>query len=262
MKYSFIGCGNMGGAVARALSKVTTDFLVTDRSGRAQKLAAELGCSYGSNEDAARCDRVFLCVKPYLMEEVLKPLQPIFAEHKPVLISMAGGLTVSQIEEYAGGKYPVIRILPNTPVAVGHGLTQYCHNELVSEELMQDVLDDLRFGGRYDGMSEKDMSACGTLSGAGPAYAYMFMEALADGAVACGVPRVQALEYAALMVIGAGHMVLESGLHPGALKDGVCSPRGSTIQGVRVLEEQGMRGAVINCIIAANEAGKKLGQKQ
>ena len=261
MKYGFIGCGNMGGAVARALSKTTRDILVTDRSGKAAALAAELGIQYGDNETVARqCDRIFLCVKPHMMADVLKPLQSILQARKPMLITMAAGLTVAQIGDFAATALPVVRIMPNTPVAVGSGVIQYCHNGLVTEEMLADLLDDLRFAGRLDELEEKLIDAASALSGCGPAYTYIFLEALADGAVACGIPRAKALEYAAATLEGAARMYLETRTHPGALKDAVCSPGGSTIAGVKALEQHGFRGAVMDCVAAAYEKNKLLGK--
>ncbi len=260
MKYGFIGCGNMGGAIARALAKVTADFVVTDRSGRARALAAELGGAYGTAAECAACDRVFLGVKPHLMAQVLEPLGPILALRRPTLITMAAGLTVAQIEAFAGTRLPVIRIMPNTPCAIGKGVVQYCCNDLVEDEVLAEVLEDLRFCGLWDGLEERLMDAGSALSGSGPAYVYLLIEALADGAVACGLPRAKALEYAAATVVGAGEMVLATGQHPGALKDAVCSPGGSTIAGIRALENKGFRGAVMDCVIATCERNKELGK--
>ena len=261
MKYGFIGCGNMGGAIARALAKVTTDFAITDRSGKAIALAAEIPCGYlSSAEIAQQCDRIFLGVKPHMMKDVLAPLQPILTERKPLLITMAAGLTMAQIEEFAGCDIPVIRIMPNTPVAIGKGVVQYCANELVSREVLQDFLADLRYGGILDPLEERLIDAGSAISGSGPAYVYMFIEALADGAVACGIPRAKAMEYAAATVIGAGEMVLATHQHPGALKDAVCSPGGSTIAGLRALEEHGFRAAAMDCVIATYNRNKELGK--
>ena len=134
MKYGFIGCGNMGGAIARALSRKTKDIYITDRSGRAAALAAELGCAYTDSETIAReCDRIFLAVKPHMMAGVLEPLAPLLAARKPLLITMAAGLTMARIQELAGASMPVIRIMPNTPTAVGKGVIPYCANDLVPE---------------------------------------------------------------------------------------------------------------------------------
>ena len=261
MKYGFIGCGNMGGAIARALAKATTDFAITDRSGKAIALAAEIPCGYlSSAEIAQQCDRIFLGVKPHMMKDVLAPLKPILQEKKPLLITMAAGLTMAQTEEFAGGDLPVIRIMPNTPVSIGKGVTQYCCNSLVTQEQIRDLLDDMRFSGIWDQLEERLIDAGSAISGSGPAYVYLFIEALADGAVACGIPRAKALEYAAATVIGAGEMVLATGQHPGALKDAVCSPGGSTIAGVRALENHGFRGAAMDCVIATCNRNKELGK--
>jgi pyrroline-5-carboxylate reductase len=261
MKYGFIGCGNMGGAIARALSKATTDILISDRSGKANALAQELGCTYSDVQTVAcSCDRIFLGVKPHMMKDVLGGLQEALQQRKPLLITMAAGVTIAQIEEYAGIRLPVIRIMPNTPVSVGKGVTQYCCNDLVDEAVLSDWLEDMRFCGVVDELEERLIDAASALSGSGPAYMYVMMEALADGAVACGIPRAKALEYAAATLVGAGEIYLSTRQNPGALKDAVCSPGGSTIEGIRALEQHGFRGAVIDCVIAAYKRNKELGK--
>lgn len=261
MKYGFIGCGNMGGAIARAVSHSTKEILVTDRSGKAKLLAEELGIGYTNNQEIAQqCDRIFLAVKPHMMADMLEPLQEILLERKPLLITMAAGLEIKRIEELAGGRIPVIRIMPNTPAMIGKGLTQYCTNDLVASDILEDFLKDMQYSGRMDALEERLIDAASALSGCGPAYMYMFIEALADGAVTCGIPRVKAMEYAAATMVGAAEMVLATGLHPGALKDAVCSPGGSTIAGVRALEQHGFRGAAIDCVVAAYERNKQLGK--
>ena len=260
MKYGFIGCGNMGGALARALAKATTDFAITDRSGRAIALAAEIPCGYlSAAEIAQQCDMIFLGVKPHMMKDVLAPLKTVLQQRKPLLITMAAGLTTQQIEEFAGGEIPVIRIMPNTPVSIGKGVIQYCANDLVSEGALKVFLSDMRFSGILDKLDEKLIDAGSAISGSGPAFVYLFIEALADGAVACGIPRAKALEYAAATVIGAGELVLSSGQHPGQLKDAVCSPGGSTIAGIRALENQGFRAAAMEAVIATFNRNKELG---
>lgn len=261
MKYGFIGCGNMGGALARALAKSTTDFAVTDRSGKAIGLAAELACGYTSAEEIVKtCDRIFLGVKPQMMAGVLADLQPLLAEKHPLLITMAAGLAMEQIQDMAGLDLPMIRIMPNTPVAVGKGLVLYCANGLVTPKELTSFLEDMRFAGRFDLIDERLFDAAGTVTGCGPAYLYMFIEAMADGAVACGVPRAQAMEYAAATMVGAAEMVLQTGSHPGALKDAVCSPGGSTIAGVKALEDGAFRSTVMSCIMAACNRNSQLGK--
>ncbi len=261
MKYGFIGCGNMGGAIAKALAKATTEIVLTDRSGKAKALAAELGCQYASRQDIAEnCDCIFLAVKPQMMETVLAPLTDILQQRKPLLVTMAAGLTISRIQELAGGSLPVVRIMPNTPVAVGKGMIPYCRNSLVSDSDLDKLLTDLRFSGRLDALEEKLMDAASALSGSGPAYMYLFLEALADGAVACGMPRKNALEYAAMTMAGAAEMALTTREHPGVLKDAVCSPGGSTIVGINTLEQHGFRGAVMDCVTAAYKKNIDLGK--
>lgn len=261
MKYGFIGCGNMGGAIARAVSKTTKDIMLSDRSGKAKQLANELGIQYGSNElIAAQCDRIFLAVKPHMMKAMLKKISPILKERKPLLITMAAGLKIEQIAEFADCDLPIIRIMPNTPAMIGKGMTQYCCSELVADDVLEDFLKDMAPTGQLDELEEHLIDAASALSGCGPAYMYMFLEALADGAVACGIPRAKAMEYAAATMAGAAEMVLTTGKHPGALKDAVCSPGGSTIAGVRALEQHGFRGAAMDCVIAAYEKNTQLGK--
>ena len=261
MKYGFIGCGNMGGAIARALSKETKDILISDRSGKAKALAKELGIGYGDNAAiAGTCDRIFLAVKPHMMQDMLLPLQPMLAKRKPLLITMAAGLEMQQIEAFAGTQLPIIRIMPNTPTAIGHGLIPYCCNLLVTEEVLADWRENMRRCGLLDSLEERLMDAASALSGSGPAYMYVFLEALADGGVACGLPRAKAMEYAAVTMLGSAEMYLETHKHPGELKDAVCSPGGSTIAGVRALEQYGFRAAAMDCVLAAYQKNKELGR--
>ena len=264
MTFGFIGSGNMGGAIAAAVCKSVDpkSVLLANRTAqKAEKLASLLGCRSGSNEDAALCDYIFLGVKPYFMEEMLWKLRDLLATRKEsfVLVTMAAGLTMARIREMAGGDYPVIRIMPNTPAAYGAGMIQYCHCG-VSEEQMAAFLDAMTPAGLLDEIPENLIDAASSVSGCGPAWVCQFMEAMADGGVACGLPRGKALEYAAQVMLGTAKMVLQSGAHPGALKDAVCSPAGSTIQGVRTLEERGFRGAVMDAVIAAYEKNKEMGK--
>ena len=261
MKYGFIGCGNMGGAVARALSRSTRDIAVSDRSGKARVLARELGIGYGSNGELAETsDILFLCVKPHMMAGMLQPLREILACRKPMLVTMAAGLTVEQIEEMAGCRLPVIRIMPNTPTAVGCGVIPYCYNDLVEKTALETWLGDMAPCGLLDPLEENLMDAASALSGSGPAYLYVMLEALADGAVACGLPRAKAMSYAAMTMEGAARMFLQTGLHPGQLKDAVCSPGGSTIVGLRALESRAFRAAVSDCVVAAYNKNKEMGK--
>ena len=261
MKYGFIGCGNMGGAVATALSASTKDIALSDRSGKGKALADRLGISYVTPaEIAENCDRIFLAVKPHMMEGVLSPLQPMFARKKPLLITMAAGLSTAQIQSFAGTSLPIVRIMPNTPTAIGKGVIPYCCNDLVEEATLSDWLSDMIPCGLLDALDESLIDAATALSGSGPAYMYLLLEALADGAVACGIPRAKALDYAAMTMAGSAEMYLTTRQHPGALKDAVCSPGGSTIAALRVLENYKFRAASMECIIAAYQKNKDLGK--
>ena len=262
--FGFIGVGNMGSAVAKAVCRSVgpQEILLCGRTPeKVQALAAQLGCTFGSREDAAACRYVFLGVKPQDMGALLEELRPVLQQHRPVLVSMAAGLTAAQIEEMAGGNLPVMRIMPNTPVALGCGVIMYCKNALLSAEDEQALVEALSPAGIVDPLEERLMDAGSALCGCSPAFTDLYMEALADGAVACGIPRAKALKYAAAAVAGAAQLALETGEHPGALKDKVCSPGGSTIQGVRTLENRAFRGAVMEAVIAAAGASGDLGKK-
>ncbi len=261
MKYGFIGCGNMGGAIARALSRSTQDIALSDRSGKGKALAQELGIRYQDNGFLAEnCDRIFLGVKPHMMQGMLLPLRQVLAQRKPLLISMAAGLEIQQIRDFAGCDLPIIRIMPNTPTAIGMGVIPYCANALVTQEMLTDWLADMASCGLMDPLEEHLMDAASALSGSGPAYLYLMLEALSDGAVACGLPRAKAMDYAAMTMAGAAQMYLSTHQHPGALKDAVCSPGGSTIAAVRVLEDKGFRSAAMECVAAAFRKNKELGK--
>ncbi len=253
----FIGTGNMGAAVAKAVSaSVSGTLLLTNRTpAKAQALAGALpNAAVVSNTEAAqRSDLLFLCVKPHIVPDVLEEIKDVLAARKDrfVICSMATAGTCARIRELVGD-YPVIRIMPNTPTAVGCGVTEYCSVGVTDAELAQ-FRTLMAAAGILDPLDESLMDAASAVSGCGPAYAYLFAEALADGGVACGLPRAKAQLYAAGMLEGAAKMLRESGCHSGQLKDAVCSPGGSTIQGVRALEEAGFRGAVMDAVIAAYE---------
>lgn len=261
MKYGFIGCGNMGSSLVRALYKSTTDIAIADFSEKAKEFAKELAVTHTDNETLVKnCNRIFLAVKPHILASCLAPLKDILAEKKPLLISMAAGVEIARIEAMVGTKLPIIRIMPNTPTALGKGVILYCCNELVDDATLADWLQDMAPCGIVDALQENLIDAASALSGSGPAYMYLLIEALADGAVACGLPRDKAVTYAAATMEGAAQMCLSTSQHPGALKDAVCSPGGSTIAGVRVLEDKGFRSAAMECVVAAYQRNKELGK--
>lgn len=260
MKYGFLGCGNMGGAIATALSRSTKDIALSDRSGKGKALAEKLEISYQNNATIAEtCERIFLAVKPHMMAGLLEPLKDTLQKRRPLLITMAAGLTIAQIQELVGCEMPIIRIMPNTPTAIGMGVIPYCHNG-VEEAVLTDWLQDMAPCGLLDSLDEGLIDAASALSGSGPAYMYLFLEALADGAVACGIPRSKAYDYAAMTMAGSAQMYLQTKTHPGVLKDAVCSPMGSTIRGVQALESRGFRAAAIDCVLAAYQRNKELGK--
>ncbi len=261
MTYGFLGCGNMGGAIAARLSRSTKEITVSDRSGKAKKLAAELGVAYADNVAVAtNCDTIFLAVKPQMLRDVLTPLRPLLALRRPMLVSMAAGVELEKLRELAGCALPIVRIMPNTPTSVGMGVIPYCRNELVTDRLLAEWLVDMQPCGTLDPLEERLMDAASALSGSGPAYFYMMLDALADGAAACGMPKAKALDYAARTMAGSAQMYLETKRHPAALKDAVCSPGGSTLAGVQALEGEGFRSAVMDCVIAAFRKNKDLGK--
>ena len=255
-KIGFIGTGNMGAAIASAVAGEGRELLLANRTpAKAQALAEQLGARVVKNPEAAgESDLLFLGVKPQMMGDMLDDIAPILRTRTDrfVLVTMAAGLTCDTIRDMAGGDYPVIRIMPNTPCALGKGVVQYCGLGVEEEELAEFAAL-MAPAGLIDRVDEKLIDAASAVSGCGPAFAYLFIEALADGAVACGLPRDKALAYAAQMLAGSAELALNSGKHPGALKDAVCSPGGTTSQGVRALEEGGFRAAAMHAVIAAYE---------
>ena len=266
MKYGFLGCGNMGSALASAVVEAVggANVALSGRTAeKVQRSAKALGASASSNEAIAQSATfIFLGVKPQMMAGLLSDIAPILQSRTDrfVLVSMAAGLTMERICEMTGGAYPVIRIMPNTAVSVGEGIVLYTANDLVTEGEAAEAVDAMHCCGLLDPIIESQMDAGSALAGCGGAFCDLFMEALADGAVAAGLPRAKAQQYAAQVLCGAGKLLSSSGKHPGLLKDEVCSPGGSTIQGVRALERGGFRAAAMEAVIAACEKNKELGK--
>lgn len=255
MTVGFIGAGNMGGALATAVAKAIGGdkvYLADPSARKVKALATAIGAQVSDNTTVvATCDYVFLGVKPQVMGTVLSSLQLAQMPSLPVLISMAAGLSTEAIRAMAGVNAAVIRIMPNTPVAVGEGMILYTATPEVTSMQLEGFARILSCAGRLTCLEERLIDAASAVSGCGPAFAYLFMEALADGGVECGLPRQIAQECAAQMVLGAARMVLETGHHPGELKDAVCSPGGTTIAGVHALENGGLRAAAMDAVTAA-----------
>lgn len=267
---AFIGCGNMGSALARAACRSLDpqQVMLANRTlAKAEALAQELGCRVAQDNGQAiqEADYIFLCVKPYLLSPVLAELAPVLEQSQgKVLISVAAGVTLDTLRSFLPAQAqttPLLRLMPNTCVEIGQGMSALCADPSASQEHVQAVQAILSRSGRVDLVDEANMDAFTSVAGCGPAFVYPFIEALADGGVMVGLPRKQAMEYAAQMMLGAAAMVLETGQHPGALKDAVCSPGGSTIAGVAALEANDLRHAAIQAVLAAYEKNKQLGKQ-
>ena len=269
---AFIGTGNMGGALARAACKAISpaEIILINRSPeKAIGLAGELGCVPVFTKEAAVCEAkyLFLGVKPQLFTDLAAELIPFLKScheqgEDKVLISMAAGLTLERLKAlFSGAGYdiPILRIMPNTCVAVGKGIIGLCGEGEAHLLAVERILGE---AGCVERLPESLMDQFTSVAGCGPAFVYPFIEALADGGVMTGLPREQALRYAAQTVLGAAAMVLETGEHPGALKDAVCSPGGSTIAGVAALEQEGLRASAIEAVLAAFRRNRELGKQE
>ncbi len=249
----------MGGALCEAVSKKipAANIYVANRTReKAVALADKLGAFATDNETIAKeCDVIFLGVKPQMMEAMLEGIKDELAMRSDrfVLVTMAAALTIDKIRAWAGGDYPVMRIMPNTPASVGAGVIIYSVDKYINCEETCEIVEALSESGMLIELPESQIDAASAVAGCGPAFADMFIEALADGGVACGLPRVVATKLAAKMVEGSGKLVLESGKTPGALREAVCSPGGTTIEGVKTLEERAFRAAAMDAVVAAYE---------
>ena len=255
--YGFIGTGNMGGAVAKAAAKAVGGgnlFLANRTPAKAEALAAELGGRACDNETAARQDYIFLGVKPQMMAGMLLGIRPVLRERAEkgetfTLVTMAASLTIGKIREMAGVEAPAVRIMPNLPVSVGKGVILYTASG--AEKTLPGLLEALSPAGMLLPVEERLIDAGSAVAGCGPAFACLFAEALADGGGACGLPRAQAQALALQMLAGTAELLLQTGQHPAALKDAVCSPGGTTIAGVHALEKGGFRAAAFDAVKAA-----------
>ncbi len=253
-KLGFIGCGNMGGALVAAAAatlkkgEIAVCDLDREKVARLEKEYGVVGVDMQTL--AAQADFVVLGVKPQVMEKVVAPIAELLRSRKDVtIITMAAGVSIAGVRSFIGAPLPVIRIMPNTPVAVGEGMILYALAD-VSEDDHYAFRSYFERAGKFDLIDESKIDAGSALSGCGPAFVYAFAEALADGAVECGVPRDAAALYAAQTLKGAAEMLLTYG-HPADLKDAVCSPGGTTIAGIHALENSAFRGGVMEAITAA-----------
>jgi pyrroline-5-carboxylate reductase len=260
---SVIGCGSMGGAVVRAVCRKYDPKTVTVSAKHfehAQETAFDVKCNAAdSNAKAAAAGKyVFIAVKPAYIEEVMKEISGSLRQDA-VIISMAAGVSLERL--HAMTMVPVVRIMPNMPAQIGEAMTALCCGPDVKESDLADVTALLECAGKVERVDEKLMDCVTAVSGSGPAFVFMFIEALADAAVRFGMPRSQAYVYAAQTVKGSAAMVLEDERCPGALKDAVCSPAGTTIEGVAALEKDGFRNAVFDAVKAAHDKSASMGKK-
>ena len=253
MKIGVIGTGNMGGALMDAFCLDKNNCISAYNRGRDKLLSVCSRTGAVAAESASQAikdaDIVILAVKPIFMEEVLKEISPVITSRQ-IIVSLAVGLTIEYYESILGSDRKIVRSMPNTPASVREGLTAFTFHSCVTPEEQNAVLNLFSLAGKTAVVPERLMNAVSALTGSSPAYVYMFIEAMADAACFNGIPRDEAYKMAAQAVLGAAKMVLESGKHPGQLKDEVCSPGGTTIRGVAELENVGMRGCVINAINA------------
>ncbi len=266
MKLGVIGAGNMGSAIIRGYvssinSANRSDQIIVNghHPEKLEKMVEELGITVVSKISALaeECDVVLVAVKPADMDIVLSEVNETI-KPETLLVSIAAGKSIEQLKEACPNAEKIIRAMPNTPALVGEGITAVCRGGKTGDEDIGKAAEIFSCIGRVTEVNEKMMDAVTGLSGSGPAYVYMFMEALADGAVLCGMPRSQAYEYAAQTVLGAAKMLLDTGKHPGQLKDEVCSPGGTTIAAVRELEAGAFRSVVMEAVIAACEKSKNM----
>lgn len=271
MKVAFIGLGNMGASLAKAVAKevASTDLLLVNRSPqKVEEFIRQYGGTASHLEQVFQeAEVIFLGVKPYQICPLLEEYQAILAQRTNLLlVSMAAGLELEKMAEVIqSDRVGLIRIMPNTPVAVGQGVISLARSQAVTDQQVAQVKELLAGAGALYEIEERLMDPATAVAGCGPAFVYQMIEAMTDAGVALGLPREQALQMAAQTFQGASQMVLETGDHPARLRDAVCSPGGSTIAGVNRLEQVGLRGDIIAGVEAAykrtQEMGKEAGKK-
>ncbi|WP_394236701.1 pyrroline-5-carboxylate reductase [Niallia oryzisoli] len=265
-KIGFIGCGKMGKAIMAGMLKagvVPPENMMVSTSKESTLLEVErdykVKGSLYNQEVAVWADILFLAVHPSAHDKILAEIKGSLKE-EAVIITMAAGITMEQVERGIGREIKVVRTMPNTPSLVGEGMTAMSINSSLTEEDLVFVKSLLNSFGKTEIIDESLMDAVPAISGSSPAYAYMFIEALADGGVRDGIPRAQAYRMAAQAILGAAKMVLDTGKHPGALKDDVCTPGGSTIRAVAALEENQFRAAILEAMKACTNKTKGIGE--
>ncbi|WP_027965347.1 pyrroline-5-carboxylate reductase [Halalkalibacillus halophilus] len=253
-KIGFVGCGKMAQAIINGMTNyggIDSERIIASavRDETIDQVQENFHIEIGSDNKkvAQESDILFLAVKPYLYPRIIDEIRKEVSK-STIIVTIAVGVKLKDIELAFGKETKIIRSMPNTPSLVGEGMTVFSPNDHVSEAEIAEVHELFNGYGQVEQVEEKLMDAIPAVSGSSPAYAYIFIEALADGAVKQGIPRETAYKLASQAVLGAAKMVLESGKHPGELKDQVCTPGGSTIKAVDALEQNGFRGAVIQAM--------------
>lgn len=256
MKIGFIGCGNMACAMIGGILKnqvASREEIMASAKTEATRRKAEEAFGIVMTEDnrqvAEFADILILAVKPFYYQEVIAGIRESVRQ-ETVVVSITPGKTLAWLENQFGRPMRLVRTMPNTPALVGEGMSCVCGGSRVSQEDVEKVCRVFDGFGKTEIVTEELIDAVVGVSGSAPAYVFLFIEAMADAAVAEGMPRAQAYRFAAQAVLGSAKMVLETGKHPGQLKDMVCSPRGTTIEAVGVLEKEGFRSAVMEAVRA------------
>lgn len=263
MKIGFIGLGNMAGAMVGGLVKNGVNkndiigFDVNEATVKSRNKEFGIAMAKNNAEVVSKADYIVLAVKPQFLVPVLEEINPIL-DDKKVIISIVAGKTLSFLGNYITKTKKIVRCMPNTAALVGAAITAVTPSEKVNKTELKNAISIIESFGKASVVSEHMMDAVTGVSGSAPAYVFMFIEAMADAAVLEGMPRAQAYEFAANAVLGSAKLMVDTGKHPGELKDMVCSPAGTTIEAVRTLEEGGFRASVMNAVIAASERSKEL----
>lgn len=263
-KIGFIGCGNMSqamiGGVVNAEIFQGENILVSDLNEKSlETVANKYGVTITTDnlEVAKKSDILVLAVKPNLYGVVISQIKDA-VKNDVIIVTIAAGKSIESTETTFGRDIKVVRVMPNTPALVGEGMSSMVPNKLIENKELEEVIRVFESFGSAEVVEEKLMDVVTSVSGSAPAYVYMFIEAMADGAVLDGMPRDKAYKMAAQTVLGAAKMVMETGMHPGQLKDMVCSPGGTTIEAVTILEEKGLRNAVIAAMRRCTEKSKEM----
>lgn len=263
-KLGFIGCGNMGkamiGGIINAGQLKASDIIVSDlNEGSLARAHEELGIhtTTDSVELAKTTEIIVVAVKPNIYGIVLEQIKDVITP-STIIITIAAGISIDNVEAIVGADKKIVRTMPNTPALVGEGMTAMCPNKNITSDETDMILNLLSGFGKTEILGEYLIDSVIGVSGSAPAYVFMFIEAMADAAVLSGMPRAQAYTFAAQAVYGSAKMVMETDMHPGKLKDMVCSPGGTTIEAVKMLEKTGFRSSVIESITACVEKSKEM----